>query len=141
MNQEDLIEEYLKKSKTIAVVGCSSDTNRTSRRIAGYLKKAGFRILPVNPNEDKILGEHVYNAVQEIPENIQVDIVNIFRNNKYTADMVRDAVDRFGDSESKPLIWAQLNVSSEEAMELARENGFPYIKNRCIYVEHRDGNF
>jgi len=141
MNQERLIEEYLEKSKTIAIVGCSSNTGRTSRRIAGYLKKEGFRILPVNPNEDTILGEHVYNSVHEIPENIRVDIVNIFRNKKYTADMVQEAVERFGKSEPKPLIWTQLNVSSKEAMELARKNGFPYVKNRCIYVEHRDSNF
>lgn len=132
------ITDQLSSAKTIAIIGCSADPGRTSRRIAGYLKKNGYKIIPVNPNEESILGEFVYDSVENIPESISVDIVDIFRNKKYTADMVREIVNRFKNSEIKPLIWTQLDVSSDEAKRVAEENGFEYIENRCIYVDHKN---
>lgn len=132
------IAKRLSSAETIAIIGCSANPGRTSRRIAGYLKKNGFKIIPVNPNEDLILGQHVYDSVEDIPESVSVDIVDIFRNKKYTADMIREIVNRFKDNETKPLIWTQLDVSSSEAKRLAEKNGFEYIENRCIYVDHKN---
>ena len=132
------IEDQLTSAKNIAIIGCSGNPERTSRRIAGYLKKNGYKIIPVNPNEESILGEHVYDSVEDIPESVSVDIVDIFRNKKYTADMVKEIVNRFKESEIKPLIWTQLDVSSNEAKRVAEENGFEYIENRCIYVDHKN---
>ncbi|HMB97695.1 MAG TPA: CoA-binding protein [Balneolaceae bacterium] len=132
------IADQLSSAKTIAIIGCSANPGRTSRRIAGYLKKNDYKIIPVNPNEESILGEHVYDSIEDIPESVSVDIVDIFRNKKYTADMVREIVNRFKDNETKPLIWTQLDVSSDEAKRVAEENDFEYIENRCIYVDHKN---
>ncbi|MGF1671607.1 MAG: CoA-binding protein [Balneolaceae bacterium] len=132
------LKYLLANSKTIAIIGCSSNPGRTSRRIAGYLKKSGFNIIPVNPNEDRILGEYVYNSIEDVPDNIRIDIVNIFRNKKYTAGMVKEIVNRFNNAVNKPLIWTQLDVSSTKAKEMALQNDFQYVENRCIYVDHKE---
>jgi len=135
---DSFIRKQLSSANTIAIIGCSGNPERTSRRIAGYLKKKRYKIIPVNPNEETVLGEHVYDTVGDIPEEITVDIVNIFRNKKYTADMVLEIVDRFKDTDQKPLIWTQLDVSSVQAKELALKNNCRYIENRCIYVDHKN---
>ncbi len=128
MNYKNL----LAAAKTVAVVGCSPNPARTSHRIARYLDEAGYDVIPVNPNSDVILQKKSYPSLSEIPEKIEVDIVNIFRRPKYTADIVREAIARGG----KPVIWTQLGVSSPEARQLAEENDLQYVHNRCIMVEH-----
>jgi predicted CoA-binding protein len=123
-------------TRTIAVVGCSARTERTSHRIATYLKNNGFRIIPVNPNYDTVLGQTCYPSLLDIPDETEIDILNIFRNPRYTADMVEDAVRRSAQTGRHPVIWTQIGVSSNEAREKARAADLPYIKNRCIMVEH-----
>ncbi|NBB74468.1 MAG: CoA-binding protein [Bacteroidetes bacterium] len=127
----------LRDAKTIAVVGCSGRAARTSHRIAAYLQEAGYRVIPVNPNYDTILGEPCYPDLPSVPEDVRIDIVDIFRAPAYTADMVRSAVDRVEQTGERPVIWTQLGVSSEEAERLADEAGLPYVHNTCILVEHR----
>ena len=123
-------------AQTIAVVGCSDTPSRTSYAIAQYMQNHGYRIVPVNPNVDAVLGETAYPDVPSIPSDVEIDIVNIFRAPQHTADMVRTAIERSKTTSRTPVIWTQLGVSSPEARSLAAEAGLPYVRNRCIKVEH-----
>lgn len=134
------LKTALDSAETIAVVGCSKRATRTSHKIARYLQDAGYRVIPVNPNADELLGERCYPDVQHIPDDVTVDIVNVFRQPQHAADMVRDAIARAEAQGTRPLIWTQLGVSSNEARDLAEEAELPYVKNRCIMVEHGRGS-
>ena len=127
----------LRDAGTIAVVGCSDRPSRTSHRIAAYLQDAGYRVIPVNPNHDAILGETCYPDLPSIPADTAIDIVNIFRAPVHTADMVRSAIDRVTQTGERPVIWTQLGVSSPEAEGLAADADLPYVRNKCIMVEHQ----
>ncbi len=131
------LHALLSDAQTIAVVGCSDRPSRTSYSIASYLQNAGYRIIPVNPNITTCHGEQAYPDLQSLPDDIQIDIVNIFRNPAYTVAMVKSAIAYAEATGSKPAIWTQLGVSTNKAQRLAEEAGLPYVKNRCIMVEHR----
>lgn len=131
------LQTVLESAKTIAVVGCSPQPERDSHRIAQYLQKAGYTVIPVNPNIDIAIGEHSYPDLLSIPDDVTIDIVNIFRRPSATADMVRDAVKRTEKTGEKLVIWTQLGVHSDDAEQLARDAGLPYVKNRCIRMEHQ----
>ncbi len=130
------IHTILKDARTIAVVGLSAHAARTSHKIADYLKKAGYRIVPVNPHHDVLLDEKSYPSVDAIPDEIEVDIVDVFRKPQFMADVVRDVIKRKERTGRRPVIWSQIGVSSEEAEQLARANDLPYVRNRCTLVEH-----
>ena len=130
------LREILAGAKTIAIVGCSPRPTRTSHRIARYLQDVGYTIVPVNPYHDELLGVPCYRDVQHIPHDVQIDIANIYRRPQYTAQMVQDVIERMATSGDRPVIWTQLGVSSSEAEALAAEAELPYVRNRCILVEH-----
>jgi predicted CoA-binding protein len=100
------------------------------------LKENGIRIFPINPNYDEVLGVKCLPTLHEIPEDITIDVVDIFRDSQYTADMVRQIIEWAEKTGQKPVIWTQLNVSSDEAKSLAEDAGFRYIKNECMMVQH-----
>ena len=127
----------LSNARTIAVVGCSDRPSRTSYAIAHYLQDAGYRIIPVNPNISTCHGERAYPDLQSLPDDVQIDIIDIFRNPAHTAEMVQSAVAYAEATGTKPTVWTQLGVSTQEAQQLAEDAGLPYVKNRCIMVEHR----
>ncbi len=129
----------LEKAHVIAVVGLSDSPAATSHRIGRYLIDAGFTVVPVNPQHEQVLGLTSYPDVNSIPDTFAVDIVNIFRRPRFTADMVRSAVDYAERTGRKPAVWTQLGVSSDEAERLTTEAGLPYVRNRCIMVEHARG--
>ncbi len=131
------LKPTLADARTIAVVGCSDRPSRTSYAIARYLQEVGYRIIPVNPNIATCHGEHAYPDLQSLPDDVHVDIVDIFRNPAYTAEMVESAVAYAEATGTKPAIWTQLGVSTSQAQRLAEDAGLPYVKNRCIMVEHR----
>lgn len=123
------LKELLAKSKTIAVVGLSDKPDRDSYRVAQYMQEKGYRIIPVNPRIETVLGEKAYPDLASIPE--QVDIVNVFRRSEETPGVVKDALPK------KPVaIWLQLGVMNEEAAALAQSEGVPVIMDRCIKIEH-----
>lgn len=130
------LKSVLDTAETIAVVGCSDNPSRTSYAIAQYLQNHGYRIVPVNPNVDTVLGETAYPDLPSIPQDVAVDVVDIFRAPQHTADMVRTAIERSEATGRTPVIWTQLGVSAPEARSVAAEAGFPYVRNRCIKVEH-----
>jgi hypothetical protein len=130
------LRTVLETAETIAVVGCSAKATRTSHKIARYLQDRGYRIVPVNPNYDEVLGETCYPDLPNVPADIEIDIVDIFRRPEHTADMVHSAIERVEATGERPVIWTQLGVSSSEAEELAAEAGLPYVRNRCIKIEY-----
>jgi len=108
------------------VVGLSRDPAKPSRRIAGFLKKHGYRVIPVNPNEDEVLGERAYDTVDQIPE--EVDIVSVFLRPEKTPKIAEDAV-RAGAK----VLWLQQGITNSEARRIAQEGGLGYIEDECIY--------
>jgi predicted CoA-binding protein len=130
------LQSVLETAETIAVVGCSATPTRTSHKIARYLQERGYRIVPVNPNYDAVLGETCYPDLPSVPADIEIDIVNIFRAPKHTAGMVRSAIERVEQTGQRPVIWTQLGVSTPEAKELTEDAGLPYVRNRCVKIEY-----
>lgn len=134
------IRNILEQAKTIAMIGCSPNIYRTSNYAAKYLKEKGYRVIPVNPEADVIYGETSYDSMTDIPHEISIDIVNVFRNSRYSAEAVKDVAEWSKKTRQKPVIWTQLDVSSPEAEKIAEAHELPYIRNRCIMVEW-DRNF
>ncbi len=130
------IATVLRGARTIAVVGCSPRGFQTSHRIARYIQSAGFTMIPVNPNHDEILGEPAYPDLASIPDDVEVDIVDVFRRPEFTADVVRDAIARAERTGDRPVIWTQIGVHAPEAEQLAAEAGLPYVADRCLMVDH-----
>jgi predicted CoA-binding protein len=128
--------ELLARSKTIAVVGYSTDPTRTSHRIAHYLADAGFDVIPVNPKYEQAMGRTCYAKVSQIPAEVQVDLVDIFRQPRFTHGVVEDIVARMEATGDRPVVWTQIGVHSQEAEQLASEAGLPYVRNRCTLIEH-----
>ena len=130
MSRDKSIIEILKESKTIAVVGMSKHPSKAAHRIPKYLKEVGYRVIPVNPTADEILGEKAYKTLEDVPD--QVDIVDIFRPSDQTPAIVKSAVKL-----NPKLIWLQLGISNLESKELAEDNKIHYVENKCLMVEHR----
>lgn len=126
----DPIADILKKCRTITVVGLSSNPMRPSHEVTEYMQRAGYRIIPVNPNETEVLGEKSYARLEDVPE--KVDVVNIFRRPEEVPPVVESAI-RIG----APVVWMQLGIENEEAAEKARAAGLAVVEDACILVEHR----
>lgn len=126
----DPILEILKKYKTIAVVGLSSNPARPSHEVSEYLQRAGYRILPVNPNEREVLGEKSYARLEDVPE--KVEIVDVFRRAEQLPAVAESAI-RIGAK----VLWMQLGIENEEAAEKARSAGLIVVEDACMFVEHR----
>jgi len=121
----------LKSARTIAVVGLSSKRYRPSYGVAAYMQSAGYRIIPVNPNETEVLGEKCYARLEDIPE--KIDIVDIFRRSELVPEVVESAI-RIGAK----TVWMQEGVVNEEAARRAREAGLEVVMDLCILKEHRE---
>jgi predicted CoA-binding protein len=126
----DPILEILKKYRTIAVVGLSSNPARPSYGVTEYMQSAGYRIIPVNPNETEVLGEKSYARVEDVPD--KIDIVNVFRRSEEVPPVVDSAI-RVGAR----VVWMQQGIEHETAAEKARAAGLMVIEDSCILVEHR----
>ncbi|MCU5029758.1 CoA-binding protein [Bacillus cereus] len=123
------IGEVLKKSKTIAVVGLSDKPERTSYMVSKAMQDAGYRIIPVNPTVDEVLGEKAVSSLKDIKEH--VDIVNVFRRSEFLMDVAKEFVEIDAD-----VFWAQLGVQDEDTYKLLKEKDYTVIMDRCIKVEH-----
>ncbi len=123
------IREILENSKNIAVVGLSQDTSKASYMVAKYLKENGYRIFPVNPKYDEILGEKCYGDLKSIPE--KIDIVDIFRKPEAVPAIVDEAIEI-----KVRIIWMQLGIAHNAAAEKAREQGICVVMSKCIKIEH-----
>jgi predicted CoA-binding protein len=124
------IPELLRAARVIAVVGLSSDEMRPSYGVAAYMQRAGYRIIPVNPNESEVLGEKAYARLEDVPE--KIDIVDVFRRSEYVRGVVEAAI-----LVGAKAIWMQEGVVDEEAAGVARAAGLDVVMDRCILKEHR----
>lgn len=125
----DAIGELLKAARTIAVVGLSSDPMRPSYGVAEYMQHAGYKIIPVNPNEREVLGERVVQRLEDIHE--KVDIVDVFRRPEFVPAVAESAI-----AMGAKTLWLQEGVIHEEAAKRAREAGLFVVMDRCILKEH-----
>lgn len=126
---KETISSILKEAKTIAVVGLSNNPDRTSYQISEAMQQAGYKIIPVNPMVDSVLGEKAYDSLTEIDEDI--DIINVFRRSEFLPDIAAEAL-----KTNCKVFWAQQGVVNEEAYELLKENDFTVIMDLCIKVAH-----
>ena len=121
------LRSLLGEARVIAVVGISAKEWRPSYEVASYLQDNGYRIVPINPNETEVLGERAYPSLLDIPDDIRVDVVDVFRRPEHTPDVARDAV-KIGAR----LLWLQEGIVSEEAARIAQEGGLDVIMGVCI---------
>ncbi|MFQ5999309.1 MAG: CoA-binding protein [Candidatus Bathyarchaeia archaeon] len=129
------IESILKKYKTIAVVGLSKDSVKDSHRVAKYLKTKGYRIIPINPFADVILGEKCYKTLLDVPETIE--IVDIFRPAKNVPPIIDQAIKLKKKRGNPHVIWMQLGIINEEAARRARDADLIVIMDKCMMIEHK----
>jgi uncharacterized protein len=125
--EERELRSLLGEAKVVAVVGISSKPWRPSHEVASYLQQHGYRIVPVNPNEQEVLGEQVYASLLDIPEEIHVDVVDVFRRAEHTPEVARDAV-----AIGARVLWLQEGIVSEEAARVAADGGLEVIMGVCI---------
>ena len=125
------VQDILEKSRVIAVVGLSPKPHRDSHEVAKYLQKNGYRIIPVYPRADSILGEKVYPDLTSIPD--EVDVVDIFRKSEDVPPVVDEAIEI-----GAKVVWMQLGIVHEEAAAKALDAGLGVVMDRCMLVEHRN---
>jgi predicted CoA-binding protein len=130
--KDEEFKEILFKCKTVAVVGISPKEDRPSYIVASYLKSHGYRILPVRPEGDMILGERVYHSLMEIPKEIDVDAADIFRRSEDIPPIVDEAIQR-----GVKVIWMQEGIINEEARVKAEKAGLKVVMDRCMKKEHQ----
>ena len=138
MNDKE-IKEVLTKYKTVAVVGISRDPSKDSHRVARYLKDHDFRIIPVNPTTNEVMGERSYKSLLETPPEIQkkIEIVDIFRPSAEVPSIVAQAVELKERYDMPHVIWMQLGIVDVQAAETARQAGLIVVMNRCMMQEHQ----
>jgi predicted CoA-binding protein len=126
----DPILDLLRRTKTIAVVGLSSNPARPSHEVSSYLQSVGYRIIPVNPNEREVLGAKSYPRLEDIPE--PVDIVDIFRRSEEVPPIIDSVI-----AIRAKAVWLQLGVVSPRACEIARSVGLLAAEDLCLLIEHK----
>lgn len=129
INSQEVIEKILDETRTIAVVGLSSDPSRPSFGVSQYMQSRGYRIIPVNPNETAVLGEKAWPSLADVPE--QVDLVDIFRRSDEAGRHVDEAIGIGAHA-----VWLQEGVIDEVAARRAQEAGLDVVMDRCILKEH-----
>ena len=135
----DKIKEILATCKTIAVVGLSREPDKESYIVSAYMQNHGFRIIPVNPFADEVLGEKSYKSLTAIPAKFQksIDIVDIFRKADDVPPIVEQAL-KLREKHGKPcVVWMQLGIVNEKAAAVARNAGLTVIMDKCIMQQHK----
>ncbi len=133
-SNKDEIKAIFEETKTIAIVGLSPDSEKASYKVAAYLQSVGFKIVPIYPKEDEILGEKVYRSLAEIP--FDIDLVDIFRKPDAIAKVV-DEVLKIKDEKNIKTVWFQLGLANNEAAQKAFNAGLKVVQNKCTKIEHR----
>jgi len=132
MMKDEELKEILTGCKTVAVVGISPREDRPSYIVASYLKSKGYRIIPVRPDGDMILGEKVYHSLMEIPKEVEIDVVDIFRRSEDVPPIVEKAI-QWGAK----VVWMQEGVVHKEAGAKAERAGLKVVMDCCMKKEHQ----
>jgi uncharacterized protein len=136
---EEQIKNILQKAKTIAVVGLSREPQKDSYKVSVYLQQHGYRIIPVNPFIDEVLGEKSYRSLLDIPEEIQktIDVIDIFRKPVAVDPIIEQAI-QLKAKLGRPFdVWMQIGIVNEQAAEAGRRMGLIVVMDKCLMVEHR----
>jgi predicted CoA-binding protein len=128
----DALRALLQEVHTIAVVGLSPKPDRPSHGVAGYLKRAGYRIVPINPGHEKVLGEQSYRTLADAAREHTIDVVDVFRRSEHAGAVVDEAI-----ALHPRLIWLQQGVIDEAAAARAAAAGIPIVMDACLAVQHR----
>ena len=131
-SNKDEIKQILEDTKTIAIIGCSPNTEKASNRVAKYLQDVGYKIIPIYPKEEEILGEKVYKSLEDVPSEIKIDMVDIFRKSKVIASVIDEVLKR----KDVKCVWTQLGLVNNEAAQKARHAGLQVVQNYCTKIEH-----
>jgi predicted CoA-binding protein len=129
INSSETIQKILEDCKTIAVVGLSSDSGRPSFGVASYMRRRGYKVIPVNPNETEVFGDKAYPALADVPH--KIDLVDIFRRSSEAGKAVDDAI-----AVGARAVWLQEGVIDPDAAERARAAGLLVVMDRCWLKEH-----
>lgn len=127
---DDTIESILRTYDTITVVGASANATKAANEVPAYMKEHGWRIIPVNPHADEIVGEPVFRTLADVEE--QVGLVDVFRPADDAPEIARQAV-----AAGATALWLQLGIRSPEAREIAEAAGLTYVEDRCLIIEQR----
>ena len=130
--KDEEIKDTLRHFKTVVVIGISPKEDRPSYIVASYLKSKGYQIIPVRPDGEEILGEKVYHSLSEIPKEIGVDVIDIFRRSEDVPPVVEEAIQR-----GAKVVWMQEGVIHKEAGERAEKAGLKVVMDRCMKKEHQ----
>ena len=125
----DVAEKILTSARTIAVVGLSPDPRRPSHGVARYLQRAGYRVIPVNPKVDEVLGERAYPSLRQVPE--PIDVVDVFRRSEFVGPIVDDAI-----AIKASAVWLQDGVVDGDAAARARAAGLDVVMDDCMMRRH-----
>jgi len=128
----DALRALLQQVRTIAVVGLSPKPDRPSHGVAGYLKRAGYHIVPINPGHEKVLGEQSYPTLADAAREHAIDVVDVFRRSEHAGAVVDEAI-----ALHPRLIWLQQGVIDEAAAARAAAAGIPIVMDACLAVQHR----
>ena len=131
-HSNDVIADVLKNYKAIAVVGLSSNPRRPRFSVTQYMQSAGYRIIPVNPNETEVLGEKSYPRLEDIPKSQHIEIVDIFRRSEHIPPVVDSAI-----AVGAKVIWMQQGIENQNAAAKAHAAGLFVVEDACILIEHR----
>jgi predicted CoA-binding protein len=127
---DTVVERILTRSDTITVVGASRAAVKAAHSVPAHMQRHGWRIIPVNPHAEQILGEQVYRTIGQVPE--QVGLVDVFRPPWQAPDIARQAV-----AAGATALWLQLGIASAEARAIAEAAGLLYVEDRCLIIEQR----
>jgi len=137
---QDQIREILEKYKVIAVVGLSNDPEKGSYKVSAYMQQHGYRIIPVNPFVEEVLGEKCYKSLMDIPVEIQrtLEVVDIFRKTEDVPPIVEQAIELKMRVGRPFVVWMQFGIVNEQAAEPARRAGLVIVMDKCLMIEHHD---
>lgn len=136
VSDDDGLERILGHD-TVAVVGCSTTSGKAAHDIPAYLQRRGYRIVPVNPFADEVLAETAYDSLSDVPDSIDVDVVNVFRPSEEAGGIVDAAIERRERVGDVSAVWLQLGITDDEAGGRAADAGLDFVQDRCMKVEHQ----
>ena len=124
---DDALRSILGDARVIAIVGLSSKPDRASHSVAAYLRDRGHRVIPINPNEASVLGERAYPSLRDVPDDVDIDVVDVFRRAEDTPPVAADAVAR-----GARVLWLQEGIVNDDARRIAEEAGLTVVMGVCI---------
>jgi uncharacterized protein len=135
---QNQIKDILEETRTIAVVGLSNDSKKISYKVSAYMQQHGYKIVPLNPFVDYVLGEKCYKSLLNIPVEIQknIDIIDIFRKSEDVLPIVEQAIQLKAAIGKTVAIWIQLGIVNQQAAETAKQAGLIVVKDKCLMIEH-----